>query len=186
MTTLVPTTTTSTNVQELDAATVQRMLRAGTARLIDVREPDEHRRERIAEAELRPVSVIDAAQFSGDANSSVLCVLHCRSGRRSMEAAQRLRAAGVANIASLQGGIEAWKAAGQDVVRDAKAPIPIMRQVQLVIGACVVLSVALGAFVTPWALVLAAFMGCGLLVAGLTGTCGLAAILGTMPWNRIN
>jgi hypothetical protein len=29
-------------------------------------------------------------------------------------------------------------------------------------------------------------MGCGLLFAGATGTCGMAAMLGVMPWNRVS
>jgi hypothetical protein len=59
-----------------------------------------------------------------------------------------------------------------------------MRQVQIVVGLCVATFTALGAFVNPWFLVVPGFMGCGLLFAGATGTCGMAAMLGVMPWNR--
>jgi hypothetical protein len=42
----------------------------------------------------------------------------------------------------------------------------------------------LAAFVSPWFLILPAFLGAGLTFAGLTGTCGMASALGMMPWNR--
>jgi len=61
--------------------------------------------------------------------------------------------------------------------------MPIMRQVQVVVGFMVLLSSALAALVSPWFLLLTGFFGAGLLFAGLTGTCGMAALLGRMPWN---
>jgi hypothetical protein len=57
--------------------------------------------------------------------------------------------------------------------------------VQLIAGTMVLAGVALGALVSPWFLVLAAFFGAGLTFAGATGTCGLALLLMKMPWNRL-
>lgn len=59
-----------------------------------------------------------------------------------------------------------------------------MRQVQLVAGSLVALGIALGVFLNPWFLVLPAFVGCGLMFAGATGWCGMAMLLGAMPWNK--
>jgi hypothetical protein len=42
----------------------------------------------------------------------------------------------------------------------------------------------LGAFVHPWFVGLSAFVGAGLVFSGITGTCGMARLLGLMPWNR--
>jgi hypothetical protein len=38
--------------------------------------------------------------------------------------------------------------------------------------------------VSPWFFILSAFVGTGLLFAGLTNTCGMAMMLSKMPWNR--
>ena len=59
-----------------------------------------------------------------------------------------------------------------------------MRQVQIAAGSLVVLGVLLGAFVAPEFLGLAGFVGAGLVLAGVTGWCGMATLLQAMPWNR--
>ena len=43
---------------------------------------------------------------------------------------------------------------------------------------------ALGVWVSPWFLIVPGFVGCGLAFAGATGWCGMAMLLGRMPWNR--
>jgi len=42
----------------------------------------------------------------------------------------------------------------------------------------------LGALVHPGFYALSAFVGAGLLFAGLTDWCGMAMLLAKMPWNR--
>ena len=172
---------TTTTIPEIDPATVDVWLRSGEVILIDVREPDEYARERIATARLVPLSRFDPGAVP--INGAGRIVTQCRSGRRSLEAAARLMSAGRSEVFSLKGGIEAWKAAGLPV-QSARAPISIMRQVQLVVGAVVVGFSALALTVNPWFAAVPAFMGAGLLFAGATGTCGMAAVLTTMPWNK--
>ena len=85
----------------------------------------------------------------------------------------------------MRGGIEAWKAAGLPTVVDSARPkLGVMQQTQLAIGIVVVAGTALGAVVDPWFLVIPAFMGSGLIVAGATGFCGLATLIAKMPWNK--
>jgi rhodanese-related sulfurtransferase len=84
----------------------------------------------------------------------------------------------------LEGGIDAWKKAGLPVALDRKAPLPTMRQVQIVAGSLVALGTVLGATVAPAFYALSAFVGIGLVFAGVTGICGMERILALMPWNR--
>ena len=84
----------------------------------------------------------------------------------------------------LEGGLQAWKRAGLPVIADRKAPLPIMRQVQIVAGSLVLLGIVLAVLVSPWFMALSAFVGAGLIVAGITGFCGMANLLLHMPWNR--
>jgi rhodanese-related sulfurtransferase len=100
----------SSEIQELDAQTVKARLDRGEAMLIDVREPDEHARERIAGARLMPLSSFDPMRVAAGGTRAV--ILHCVSGVRSARAAAMLAGAGITNVAHLKGGITAWKQAG--------------------------------------------------------------------------
>jgi hypothetical protein len=59
-----------------------------------------------------------------------------------------------------------------------------MRQVQITVGIVSVAGAALAMGVNVWFAIIPLVTGCGLLFAGLTGTCGLALLLVRMPWNR--
>ena len=159
-----------------------RMLREG-ATLVDVREPDEHARERIPGARNLPLSRLEEAELAVQQGRPVL--FHCRSGARTEGNAARLAAkAGGCEAYVVAGGLEAWKRAGLPVAEDRRQPLELMRQVQIAAGSLVLLGVLLGALVSPWLYGLSAFVGAGLVFAGLTGTCGLARLLRLMPWNR--
>lgn len=160
---------------------VRKMLDEGTARLLDVREADEHRRERIVGSALLPCSAFKPDDV--EAGPGVTTILYCRTGRRSLEAARRLLDAGHATAAHLRGGIEAWKAAGLPVAVDKAARMPVMQQTQLAIGLMVVVTALLGAFLSPWFLGLTVFVGGGLIMAGLTGACPMASLIAKAPWN---
>lgn len=170
---------------DIDATAAQSLLARDGCVLVDVREPDEHARERIAGATLVPLSTLTAAKIAALGAQRVL--VHCKSGRRSADAAARcaeLASRGI-EVTSVRGGIEAWKAAGLPTVVDASRPkLGVMQQTQLAIGVAVVAGTALGALVDPWFLVIPAFMGSGLIFAGATGFCGLATLLAKMPWNK--
>jgi rhodanese-related sulfurtransferase len=163
---------------------VKRWLDSGEAILIDVREPAEHRGRRIEPARLEPFSRFEPARLCENADGDCRIVLHCKSGTRSKQAAEQLARAGLGEVWCLEGGIDAWQAAGLDVVAEGREPLDILRQVQIAVGACVLAGAILAAVHSPWWLILPAFFGAGLLVAGLTGTCGLALILARMPWNQ--
>jgi len=160
------------------------MIDQGRAVVIDVREPDEAARERIAGSRLNPLTRFNPADVPADNGQTV--VLHCKGGRRSVEAAARLMAAGHADVTCLKGGLDAWKAAGLPTEKNAAVPaIPIMRQVQITAGSIVLIGTVLAWLVSPLFLGLTGFIGAGLLVSGLTGTCGMANMLRLMPWNRV-
>jgi len=158
---------------------------SGACIIVDVREPDEHARERIAGAKSVPLSSLTAASIAALGSKSV--VVHCKSGRRSADAAMRcaeLTSRGI-SVANLRGGIDAWKAQGLPTFVDTMRPrMSVMQQTQLVIGIGVLVGTALGTAVHPWLLAIPAIMGAGLIVAGATGTCGLAVVIGKMPWNK--
>jgi len=59
-----------------------------------------------------------------------------------------------------------------------------MRQVQITAGSLVVLGIVLAVLYSPWFMALSAFVGAGLVFAGVSGFCGMANLLAFMPWNR--
>jgi hypothetical protein len=67
---------------------------------------------------------------------------------------------------------------------DAKAPLEIMRQVQITAGLLVLAGVILSFTVNQAWIGLSAFVGAGLTFAGVSGWCGMAKVLALMPWNR--
>lgn len=169
-------------IKEIDALTLKGQLDRGECVLVDVREPGEHAREHIAGAHLVPLASLDPAALAGLPASRI--VLHCASGSRSARGAARLAAAGL-DVAHLAGGLPNWTKAGLPVVENPSAPIPIMRQVQIVAGSLVLAGAALGAFVHPGFYAISAAVGAGLIFAGATGFCGMAAVLAYLPYNRV-
>jgi len=83
----------------------------------------------------------------------------------------------------VEGGTNAWIAAGLPVIRGRKT-ISIERQVRIGAGSLVVIGTGLGRFVHPAFYILAAFVGAGLVFAGVTDICGMANVLAKAPWNR--
>ncbi len=97
----------------INAAELKRKLETGDAVLIDIREPNEHAQEHIAEARLAPLSSFDP-QALADCRDKI-GVFHCKSGMRTRTNSARLAACGFTQAYFLDGGIEAWKAAGYEV-----------------------------------------------------------------------
>jgi len=154
--------------------------------LIDVRTPAEFREvhadcaRNVPLERLDPQAVLSARNGASDQPLYVIC----RSGSRGQQACAQLLAAGGAQIINVEGGTLAWDAAGLPVVRGQKA-MSLERQVRIAAGSLVLLGVALGFLVHPVLFGLSAFVGAGLVFAGITDTCGMGLLLARMPWNQV-
>jgi rhodanese-related sulfurtransferase len=152
------------------------------ALLVDIREADERAREKAAGSAHHPLSRIAADGPARTAGRPV--IFHCRSGGRTGCNIPALAEAAGGEAYVLEGGLEAWKAAGLPVDVDRRQPIEIMRQVQIAAGGLVVVGAVLGLLVHPAFYALSAAVGAGLVFAGVSGTCMMANMLRAMPWNR--
>jgi rhodanese-related sulfurtransferase len=169
-------------LKTISPARAAELIRAGAV-MIDVREADEHARERNPGARQQALSRIN--QNAPIRNGDDVLILHCRSGARTKGNAPKLAAASqTCDAYILEGGLDAWRKAGLPVALDRKQPIEIMRQVQIAAGSLVLIGVLLVAFVAPAYYLLSGFVGAGLLFAGVSGFCGMARLLAAMPWNR--
>ncbi len=171
------------SLSRISPAEALRLLQQG-AILIDVREADEHAREKIAGAHHLPLSRLDEAELALHEGKPV--IFHCKSGARTVGNTSRLaqKAGGSCEAFVIEGGLDAWKKAGLPVAVDRRHPIELQRQVQIAAGSLAFFGTMLGLFVSPWFLAVPAFVGAGLMVAGATGFCGMARILMRAPWNK--
>jgi rhodanese-related sulfurtransferase len=153
--------------------------------MIDVRTPAEYRELHVAFARNVPLDRLDPAGIARSRAGRACDPLYviCQSGTRGRLACDRLLAAGCLDVVNVEGGTPACAAAGLPVVRGSKA-VSLERQVRVAAGLVVVLGAVLGWLVHPAFVGLSAFVGAGLVVAGLTDTCGMGMLLARMPWNR--
>ena len=158
-------------------------------RLIDVRTPAEFGEVHVERARNLPLDRLDPAAVTAEGGDGPIYFI-CKSGGRSGKACERLMAAGVTDVISIDGGTAACEAAGLPVVRGRKA-MSLERQVRIAAGALVFGGVLLAAFVDndmleKVGLGIAGFVGAGLVFAGVTDTCGMAMLISRLPWNQVS
>lgn len=171
-------------IQSISPAEAKVLVAQGAA-LIDIRERDEYVRENIAEAHLLSLSAIEKGDRLGPFDPFDTVIFHCQSGTRTAQNAQKLAdAVAPAKVLLLEGGLNAWKKDGQEILADKSQPLPLMRQVQIAAGTLVLIGVVLGFSIHLGFFLLSGFVGAGLLFAGISGFCGMARLLEKMPWNR--
>lgn len=173
------------NIVTISPGELSELVQSGTSiELIDVRTPVEYREVHVPFARNIPLDRLDAAHLAAARKGAgqPLYVI-CRSGGRGRQACEKILAAGYTNVVNVEGGTQAWDQAGLPVVRGKKS-MSLERQVRIAAGSLVVLGSALGVFVSPYWIGLAAFVGAGLVFAGMTDTCGMGILLARMPWNQ--
>ena len=170
-------------LHKLSPQQVRERIDAGSAVLVDIREPDEFARSHVKGAQSQPLSTWEKAHLSIDPDADV--IFTCRSGMRTAGACDRLAARVNGDAFVLNGGLDAWAKAGLPVETNADAPMEIMRQVQIAAGSLVLIGVVLGFLVAPAWFALSGFVGASLTFAGVSGFCGMARLLMLAPWNRV-
>ena len=158
----------------------------GAIDVIDVRTPVEFREVHCTHARnvpldsLNPKAVMEAR---GDSSDKPLYVI-CRSGGRSTKACEAFVNAGYTNIVNVEGGTSAWDGAGLPVNRGKKA-VSLERQVRIAAGFLVFTGTVLGHFIHEYFYGVPAFVGAGLMFAGITDTCAMGMLIAKMPWNQV-
>ena len=172
------------SVSTISAQALHQRVRSGEEiELIDVRTPAEFREIHVEGARNIPLDRLTATDATAGRNGIPLYLI-CQGGTRGKQACEKLIAAGVTNVINVEGGTRAWDQAGLPVVRGRKT-ISLERQVRIAAGSLVLLGAALGYFINPLFIGLSAFVGAGLIFAGVTDTCGMGMMLAKMPWNQV-
>jgi rhodanese-related sulfurtransferase len=154
--------------------------------LLDVRAPVEFTEVHVAQARNIPLDEINPKELagSGQIRKDQPVYFLCRSGQRATKAAEKFSKEGFAAPVIVEGGALAWIEANLPVIRGKSKVISLDRQVRIVAGVLVFTGVTLGWFVHPGFFVLAAFVGAGLVFAGITDFCGMGLLLARAPWNK--
>ena len=150
--------------------------------LIDVRTPAEYQSEHVQGSVNIPLDRFAAALATLSKSDQVIFV--CRTGKRASQAAAKASENGF-QARVLKGGLAAWQEQGL-ALKQGRQVLPLDRQVQLAIGLLVVVGSLLAWKIGAIFLLITGFIGCGLIFAGLTGTCGLAVVLSKAPWNKVS
>lgn len=168
----------------LKAEEVEVLLRENAElRLLDVRTPGEYETVHIRGAYNVPLDRLGEHADEICRTSDVPVVLICQSGSRARRAEEALRAAGMPNLHLLEGGMNGWLATALPVERGARR-LSLERQVRIVAGALAAAGGILSLLVSPLFGLLPAFIGSGLVFAGITDTCGMAMLLSRLSYNR--
>lgn len=156
--------------------------------VVDVRTPAEFASGHLPDAVNVPLDRLTRrlSELRQAADRRPLLVV-CASGARSENAVGTLASHGIP-AASLRGGTQAWAAEGHDLQRPegpaTRAIWAMERQVRFTAGAIVLLGLILGLLLHPAFSLLSAAIGGGLVFSALTNTCGMAVVLGKLPFNR--
>jgi rhodanese-related sulfurtransferase len=155
--------------------------------LLDVRTPVEFAEVHVPQARNMPLDVLvpNALVRAGILSKDEPVYLLCRSGARAEIAVEKFSMAGFENAVVVEGGTLAWSEAGLPVERGRTRVISLERQVRIAAGLLVLTGVLLGHFLNPWFIGLSAFVGAGLVFAGVTDFCGMGLLLAKLPWNKV-
>jgi rhodanese-related sulfurtransferase len=174
------------SVSTIHPRQLQDLLNTGhSVELVDVRTPAEFEEVHVPFARNVPLDQLTAERIAATRRGTqVPLYVICRSGSRGKQACEKLFAAGLVDVVNVDGGTLAWEQAGLPVVRGKKT-ISLERQVRIAAGALVLIGALLAYFAHPAWIGLAAFVGAGLIFAGISDTCGMGMLLAKMPWNQV-
>lgn len=147
--------------------------------LIDVRTPREFQEVHLTDAVNLPLDRMEPESLPTDGRPIIFI---CKSGMRGRSAAEKSSECRE-NVYNVDGGTDACIALEMPAVRGKKS-ISLERQVRIAAGSLVLIGVLLAYFAHPAFIFLSAFVGGGLVFAGVTDTCGMAMLLAKMPWNQ--
>jgi phage shock protein E len=111
-----PAATTVDGIRRLDVDAFATLIGAPSTILLDIRTPAEYESGHLSDAQLVDFEAADFDARLATLDKQATYAIYCRSGNRSGQALERMKAAGFTHVADLEHGINAWKQAGHPVV----------------------------------------------------------------------
>ena len=169
----------------INAKELQELHQKPNLAIFDIREADEFAREHIVGAQNTPISKFDCSSLNNLSMEKTV-VFNCQSGNRTKMNEDKFKTLQCDKVYVLKNGLTEWKNLGCAIAINNKAPLPLMRQVQIVAGFLVLLGLVLSFTVSSYFSLLSGFVGAGLMFAGISGYCGMANLLMLLPYNKSN
>ena len=154
-----------------------------SALFLDVRTPPEIRQAGLNGSTCVPHQKVARCPELDKVSRDEEIILVCQSGKRAEIAAEKLANKGFSNLSIMEGGMNAWLESNLPCTKGQEA-ISLERQVRIAAGILVALGCLLTFFGNPAWIIVPAFVGCGLVFAGLTDSCGMGLLIAKMPWNQ--
>lgn len=151
-------------------------------RLLDVRSIGEYNELHIKGSMLVPIDTL-AGRLDELARAGNGYLVLCRTGNRAMMASDMLLQSGIKDVKVIEGGTTLWQKEALPVEKGVGG-ISIERQVRIAAGSLVLLGLIMAALVHPAFILITAFIGCGLVFAGITDNCMMGMLLMKLPYNR--
>jgi rhodanese-related sulfurtransferase len=105
------------SIQVLSIPQFEKMSAKKKSKIIDVRTPEEVAEGHLADASTFNFLSPDFTSQVAGLNKKGTYLLYCRSGSRTRKAADAMQKMGFKHVYMLEGGINAWKEAGKEVVK---------------------------------------------------------------------
>lgn len=150
--------------------------------MIDVREPSEFKREHIAGSISIPLSELVSRKNELAQDRPVILI--CLSSARAKRGFLSLKAAGVGNCQVLEGGLHGWTMRAYPTEALRLGVWSMERQVRFAAGFLILVGILLTASVNPNWICFSGFVAVGMMFSAITNSCGMATLLGFLPWNR--
>lgn len=169
--------------QAVSVGQAQQLMTNATTLVVDVRSPGEYLTSHIPNSINLPVDQLDPHLRRIVSAAGGTLVLVCQAGGRAEQAAGKLGQAGLSDMVVLDGGMNSWTQAGAPVDHGEIKKWALERQVRLVAGSIVFLSILASIWFPPakW---VAFAIGFGLSFAALSNTCLMGMLLMKLPYNR--
>lgn len=151
--------------------------------LVDVRTPMEFISEHAENAVNVPLDKFTLDKLNSIAGDKEIALI-CQSGSRAKQAGEKCSNANK-TVYLIDGGTSAWVAAGLPKVTGKKS-MSLERQVRIAAGILILMGIILSKLCMPGFEYISAFVGAGLIFAGITDTCGMGMMIAKMPWNRVS
>lgn len=124
------------------------------------------------------------AEIARSGKNGAAVYLLCQAGRRAEMAADQLRGKIDAELVIIEGGMNAVSQTRIPLASNGRKVIPLERQVRIAAGLLVLTGAVLGTWFNPAFYGLSAFVGAGLVFAGVTDICPMGMLIAKAPWNR--
>lgn len=160
---------------------VEKIISDEEFKIIDVRSREEFESEHIEGSVNVPLNEL-GSRIKEIAGEKKTCVFLCRTGTRSVMAADMFIQSGVRSKV-MDGGILKWAKLKLPLVKGRKK-VSIERQIRVIAGSLVLLGIILAELWHPGFVFISVWVACGLLFAGITDNCLMGMFLMKLPYNK--